>query len=68
MTWPRFGDYARYVPAFNLAAFQAAAEREIQNMRAGNNYLEKMPLAEFKRENLWQTTQEKFLKAIAAHG
>jgi len=65
---PLFGDYARYVPAFDLAAFQAAAECEIQNMRAGNNYLEKMPLAEFKRENLWQTTQEKFLKAIATHG
>jgi len=61
---PLFGDFVRYVPPFDLAAFRSAAEREIRNMRAGKNYLEQMPLAEFKRENLWETTQEKFLKII----
>ena len=61
---PLFGDFIRYVPPFNLAAFQAVAEREILQMRAGGNYLEKMSLADFKRDNSWETTETKFLRAL----
>ncbi len=61
---PLFGDFVRYAPPFSLEAFQHTAEREIQRMRAGENYLEKMPLAVFQRENSWEATQEKFLGAI----
>ena len=63
---PLFGDFVRYAPAFDLEAFQQTAEREIQRMRSGENCLEKMPLADFRRENSWETTQVKFLKVIAA--
>ena len=62
---PLFGDFVRYAPPFNLEAFRDVAEREIIQMRSGKNYLEKMPLAEFKRENSWETTKEKFLTKIA---
>ncbi len=61
---PVFGDFLRYVPAFDLAAFQAAAESEINKMRAGDNYLARLDLAEFKRANSWETTQGKFLAAL----
>lgn len=61
---PLFGDFVRYAPPFDLAAFQAAAEKEILRMRAGENYLDKMPLADFRRENSWEATQAKFLKVI----
>jgi hypothetical protein len=61
---PVFGDFLRYVPAFDLAAFQSAAEDQIKKMRAGDNYLARLDLAEFKRANSWETTQEKFLAAL----
>ena len=61
---PVFGDFVRYVPPFDLAAFQAAAEDQIRKMRAGDNYLERLDLAEFKRANSWETTQRKFLSAL----
>jgi glycosyltransferase involved in cell wall biosynthesis len=61
---PVFGDFVRYVPPFDLAAFQAAAEDEIKKTRAGENYLERLDLAEFKRANSWETTQGKFLAAL----
>ncbi len=61
---PLFGDFIRYVPPFDLTAFQQTAEREIQQMRAGENYLEKMPLADFKLANSWEATEKKFLAAI----
>lgn len=63
---PLFGDFVRYAPPFDLAAFQAVAEKEIQRMRAGTNYLAALDLARFKEENSWETTQAKFLKALAA--
>ncbi|HYV30898.1 MAG TPA: glycosyltransferase [Candidatus Binatia bacterium] len=65
---PLFGDFVRYVPPFDLVAFQQTAEREIQRMRSGENYLQKMDLAGFKRENSWETTQQKFLAALACLG
>ena len=61
---PVFGDYVHYVPPFNLTAFQQAAEREVVKMRQGENYLDRLSLAEFKQENSWETTQGKFLAAI----
>ena len=61
---PLFGDFVRYAPPFELPAFQAAAEDQIKKMRAGDNYLERLDLAEFKHANSWATTQEKFLAAL----
>jgi len=65
---PVFGDFVRYVPAFDLAAFQAAAEDEIRKMRAGTNYLDRLSLTEFKQANSWETTQGKFLAAMEKLG
>ncbi len=61
---PVFTDYVRYVPPFDLMAFQAAAQDEIKKMRTGENYLERLDLAEFKKANSWETTQAKFLAAL----
>ena len=61
---PVFGNYVRYVPAFDLVDFHNAAEDEIKKMRAGENYLARLDLAEFKRANSWETTQGKFLAAL----
>lgn len=61
---PVFGDFVRYVPPFDLPAFQAAAEDEIRKMRAGDNYLARLDLAEFKHANSWETTQGKFNAAL----
>jgi glycosyltransferase involved in cell wall biosynthesis len=63
---PLFGDFVRYAPPFDLAAFQRVAEDEIQKMRAGKNYLAALDLARFKHENSWETTQAKFLAALAS--
>jgi glycosyltransferase involved in cell wall biosynthesis len=63
---PLFGDFVRYAPPFDLTAFQSAAEKKIQRVRSGDNYLEKMSLADFRRENSWEATQAKFLKVIEA--
>jgi glycosyltransferase involved in cell wall biosynthesis len=61
---PLFGDFVRYAPPFDLAAFQQTAEREIVQMRVGVNYLENINLTRFKQENSWETTQAKFLVAL----
>jgi len=61
---PVFGDFVRYVPPFDLGAFQSAAEDEIRKVRAGENFLDCLDLAEFKRANSWETTQAKFLSAL----
>ncbi|HWN93591.1 MAG TPA: glycosyltransferase [Methylomirabilota bacterium] len=61
---PVFGDFVRYVPPFDLVAFQSAAEDQIRKSRAENNYLTRLDLAEFKRANSWETTQGKFLAAL----
>jgi glycosyltransferase involved in cell wall biosynthesis len=61
---PVFGDYVRYVPPFDLNAFQGAAEDQIKRMRADDNYLDRLDLTEFKRANSWETTQGKFLAAM----
>jgi glycosyltransferase involved in cell wall biosynthesis len=61
---PVFGDFVRYVPPFDLTAFQSAAEDEIRKSRAGDTYLDHLDLAEFKRTNSWETTQDKFRAAL----
>ena len=61
---PLFGDFCRYVPPFDVHRFQQAAEREIQTMRQGHNYLSAMDLVKFKQANSWETTQAKFLEAL----
>jgi len=61
---PLFGDFVRYAPPFNLGAFQQAALREIQAMRAGNHHLDARSLVDFKRNNSWETTQTKFVQAL----
>jgi len=61
---PLFGDCVRYAPAFNRHAFAETALREVRAMRAGSNYLEGMDLTVFKRQNSWETTQEKFLAGL----
>ena len=63
---PLFGDFVRYAPPFDLGAFQRAAEEEIQKMRDGRNCLAALDLARFKHENSWETTQAKFLAALAS--
>ena len=62
---PLFGDFARYTPPFDLAAFQQAAEAEIRRMRAGENYLDRLDRAAFARENSWTATAARFLAAMA---
>lgn len=61
---PVFGELVRYVPAFDLAAFQAAAEQMIREARQGHNPLQEADLTAFKRDNAWATTQAKFLDAL----
>jgi glycosyltransferase involved in cell wall biosynthesis len=61
---PLFGDLVRYVPPFDLNAFQLAAEKEILRMRAGENYHRQIDLARFRRENSWAQAQENFLGAL----
>ena len=62
---PLFGDFVRYVPPFDPVKFQESAAKEIRIMRAGENYLDRLDLKTFKQQNSWETTQQKFLKALA---
>lgn len=61
---PLFGDFVQYVPPFDLNRFQTVAEGEIVKMRAGENYLWKADLDQFKHENSWETAQERFLAGL----
>jgi len=61
---PLFGDFVQYVPPFNLEAFQQTAATEIQEMRNDKNHLDTRDLADFKRENSWETTQAKFVRTL----
>jgi glycosyltransferase involved in cell wall biosynthesis len=61
---PLFGNLVRYVPPFNLAEFQKAAIAEVIKMRGGENYLDRADLQKFRRENSWDTAQERFLEAL----
>ena len=61
---PVFGEFARYVPAFDLQAFQNEAERQILESRAGRTYLDSLDLAEFRRVNSWEHTRAVFLRGL----
>ena len=61
---PLFGDFVRYAPPFDQPAFLAAAEKEINRMRAGENYLERADRAAFIRDNSWAATAARFLAAL----
>jgi hypothetical protein len=63
---PVFGDFVRYVKPFDHEVFTCAVEDEIRGQWAGENYLKKMPLADFRHENPWETTQGKFLAIPSA--
>lgn len=61
---PVFGAYARYVKPFDLDAFCREAEVLIRASRSGDNYLDSMDLAKFRRENSWEEARRVFLEAI----
>ena len=61
---PLFGDFCRYVPPFALEGLQTSAEKEILLMRSGVNYLDRLDLQRFEKENSWETTQGRFLAAL----
>lgn len=65
---PVFGDLLRYVPAFDLEAFQRAAADEIQNARAGKPALDPARLSRFIRENSWEAVGQRFLAAVTSLG
>lgn len=61
---PVFREFVRYVPAFDRAAFQAEAERQIQDSRNGRTYLDQLDLGDFRRSNSWEATRQVFLDGI----
>jgi glycosyltransferase involved in cell wall biosynthesis len=65
---PLFGELLRYVPCFQLEAFQREAERQVLLMRGGANYLARLDLDQFCRENSWETNERGFLEAVAELG
>jgi glycosyltransferase involved in cell wall biosynthesis len=61
---PIFGKLLRYVPPFDLPAFQKEARAQIELTRAGTNYLVPQDLAKFKLENSWGEAQRQFRRAL----
>jgi glycosyltransferase involved in cell wall biosynthesis len=62
---PVFGEYARYVPAFDFRAFCREAEQLVLESRAGRNYLDTLDVCRFREENSWECTRSVFLNALA---
>src|SRR5579883_1927064 len=65
---PVFGDLLRYVPAFDVDAFQRAAADEIRKAREGIDTLDHARLARFIEENSWDAVGKRFLGAISSLG
>jgi len=65
---PVFGDLLRYVPAFDLQAFQRAAADEIRRARAGEKLLDQAKLGRFIEENSWEAVGQRFLAAVRSLG
>ena len=63
---PVFGELLRYVPAFDLEAFQRTAADEIQKARAGKQTLDPGKLARFIEDNSWEAVGHRFLAAVAS--
>jgi len=61
---PIFGDFLRYVPAFDIEALAREAQEQIQAVRAGKNYLDAMDVETFKRENSWAATRQRMSAAF----
>jgi glycosyltransferase involved in cell wall biosynthesis len=61
---PLFGDLLRYVPCFDLDKFQGEARRQINEMRAGRNYLSGLDLVRFSEVHSWHATGRVFLQAV----
>ncbi len=59
-----FGDFLRYVPCYDVQAFQAEAENQVRMMRAGTNYLEDLDLEQFKQRCSWETARQTFAQAM----
>ena len=65
---PVFGELLRYVPAFDLEAFQRAAADEIQAARSGKKALDQSKLTQFIKENSWEAVGQRFLGAVRSLG
>ena len=65
---PVFGDLLRYVPPFDLQAFQKAAADEIDKARAGKRAFDPQKLACFIQENSWDAVARRFLSAVESLG
>jgi glycosyltransferase involved in cell wall biosynthesis len=61
---PIFGDLLRYVPCFDVNAFQQAALDQIKELRSGNNPLAGKDLSQFINENSWEMLRSRFLSAL----
>src|SRR5436190_20355447 len=61
---PVFGDLLRYVPSYDVHAFQREAEEQIRHMRAGENYLDRLDLSGFIEDCSWQRARDTFLHAL----
>jgi len=62
---PVFGDLLRYVPRYDVRAFQREAGDQILRMRAGENYLDSLDLSGFIEDCSWQRARDTFLHALA---
>lgn len=65
---PVFREFAHYVPAFDLDAFQREAERQVVESRNGRTYLDALDLADFRKSNSWEATRQVFLDGIQRTG
>lgn len=61
---PVFGEFARYVPAFDLSAFQKEAQKIVLESRAGRTYLDTLELGSFRQVNSWEHTRQVFLDGL----
>jgi hypothetical protein len=61
---PLFGNFLRYVRCFDLETFQDEARRQVEQMRAGTNYLAQTSVADFARRHSWNETGRGFLHAL----
>jgi glycosyltransferase involved in cell wall biosynthesis len=61
---PLFGDLLRYIPCFDLEKFENEAARQINEMRAGRNYLSGLNTRPFSEGHSWTATGQVFLRAV----
>lgn len=61
---PVFREFAHYVMAFDLSAFEQEAEKQVHDSRTGRTYLDTLDLADFCRSNSWEATRQVFLDGI----